>query len=245
MVIKSVKNVYYVLERLAEGLKTSCIHPVIHGSVFLCFRVLILKFSSANLSALWPIIIHEVVQVLLQLEKLVAELSPEWLGLSLEVMKLIELLITLQPTQIPLFQMYKWAFVPTKNNNNFTPILTRIANAIHQAKDPTAQDTGATAQHSIAQNSIAQNSIAQDTEATAQDSIAQDSIAQDSIAQDTEATAQDSIAQDSLDGKGCKKPSELRSIGDIAELEPFLQGNYTPNDDPEYFINAINIDFIE
>lgn len=53
-----------LIERLAEALKTPNspqIVPVILRSVFLCFRVLILKFT--NLTALWPIVIHEIVQV--------------------------------------------------------------------------------------------------------------------------------------------------------------------------------------
>lgn len=167
------QNSCFCSERLSEALKTPNspqMVPIVLRSVFICFRVLILKFS--NLSALWPIIIHEVVQVsisniyffhllfrsgwfptaanflvyhqiLLQLEKQLAngtKLDPDQLACALEVFKLIELLDNLPSDTLPLFQMYRWAFVPNcststeenllENNNitnGFVPFLSKIS----------------------------------------------------------------------------------------------------------------------
>uniref|UniRef100_A0A2C9KBU5 Uncharacterized protein n=1 Tax=Biomphalaria glabrata TaxID=6526 RepID=A0A2C9KBU5_BIOGL len=62
-----------IQERLAEGLRLPSVANVM-SSVFLCFRVLILRMSPQHLTSLWPTIITELVQVLLQIEQ---ELSTE------------------------------------------------------------------------------------------------------------------------------------------------------------------------
>jgi len=148
------KFISNIQERLAEALKTPNspqIVPVIMRSVFLCFRVLILKFS--NLSALWPIIIHEVVQVMLHLEKQLinnARLDPDQLNCALEIFKLVELLSSMPTGTLPLFQMYRWAFLPNcsqnssseesllENNNvnsGFIPFLSRISAFVDKESD--------------------------------------------------------------------------------------------------------------
>ncbi|XP_059152409.1 protein dopey-1-like [Physella acuta] len=62
-----------IQERLAECLRLPQVANVM-SSVFLCFRVLILRMSPQHLTSLWPTIITEMVQVLLQVEQ---ELSTE------------------------------------------------------------------------------------------------------------------------------------------------------------------------
>ncbi|GFO47236.1 protein dopey 1 [Plakobranchus ocellatus] len=62
-----------IQERLAECLRLPQVANVM-TSVFLCFRVLILRMSPQHLTSLWPTIITEMVQVLLQIEQ---ELSTE------------------------------------------------------------------------------------------------------------------------------------------------------------------------
>ncbi|XP_012945131.1 protein dopey-1 [Aplysia californica] len=62
-----------IQERLAECLRLPQV-PSVLSQVFLCFRVLILRMSPQHLTSLWPTIITEMVQVLLQVEQ---ELSTE------------------------------------------------------------------------------------------------------------------------------------------------------------------------
>ncbi|CAL1528923.1 unnamed protein product [Lymnaea stagnalis] len=62
-----------IQERLAECLRLPQVANVM-SSVFMCFRVLILRMSPQHLTSLWPTIITEMVQVLLQVEQ---ELSTE------------------------------------------------------------------------------------------------------------------------------------------------------------------------
>ena len=58
------------LERISEALKASpTVIPNIQLSVFLLFRVLLVKLSVNHLTSLWPIIIHEVSIVLSLLEQ--------------------------------------------------------------------------------------------------------------------------------------------------------------------------------
>jgi len=55
-------------ERLAESLKLNHV-PSIQEQVFLCLRVLILKVSSSHLASIWPTMLTELFQILIQIEK--------------------------------------------------------------------------------------------------------------------------------------------------------------------------------
>lgn len=69
------KYITNIQEKIAEALKiggtsgsifsdkVSMLVPTVNSSVFLCFRVMVLKFNSNILVSLWPIIVHEVVVV--------------------------------------------------------------------------------------------------------------------------------------------------------------------------------------
>uniref|UniRef100_A0A6M2E1Y7 Putative secreted protein n=1 Tax=Xenopsylla cheopis TaxID=163159 RepID=A0A6M2E1Y7_XENCH len=115
--------------------------PAIQANVFLCFRVILLRMSSQHVTSLWPTIISELVQVLLQIEqelvtnteefsnhiKLLSALdnswvtnannglsahgNPQWLQLQLAAAKLLDLALLLPAKELPQFQMYRWAFV--------------------------------------------------------------------------------------------------------------------------------------
>ncbi|XP_050391433.1 protein dopey-1 isoform X1 [Patella vulgata] len=67
------RNMPDIQERLAESLKVPQV-PSVQAQVFLCFRVLILRMTSHQLTSLWPTIITEMVHVCLQMEQ---ELSTE------------------------------------------------------------------------------------------------------------------------------------------------------------------------
>lgn len=97
-------------------------------------------------------------KVLLQMEKQLAsgsKLEPEQLACFLEVFKLIELLSNLPSETMPLFQMYRWAFLPNTSicteenvlennniNNGFTPFLSRIAIVIDNPVSSCSNNTG-------------------------------------------------------------------------------------------------------
>jgi hypothetical protein len=57
-----------ILERIADLLKLPQV-PVLHTQMFLFLRVLLLRISTKNLISLWPILMTELIQVLLQLEQ--------------------------------------------------------------------------------------------------------------------------------------------------------------------------------
>ncbi|CAG0914057.1 unnamed protein product [Notodromas monacha] len=73
-------------EKLGECLRWSTVTssgsaqtgPAVQAGVFLCFRVLLLRSSAPHLSALWPSIITELVQVLLQIEQDLSSDSEEF-----------------------------------------------------------------------------------------------------------------------------------------------------------------------
>ncbi|XP_043188734.1 protein dopey-1-like [Amphibalanus amphitrite] len=129
-----------IQEKLAESLRLPQVAPSIQSAVLLCFRVLLLRMSSRHVVSLWPSIITELVQVLLQMEhqlsmqsdefsqqlKKLSALDGSWSGssnglsatghpgalqLHLEACKLLDLCLTLPAHRLPQFQMYRWAFV--------------------------------------------------------------------------------------------------------------------------------------
>ena len=55
-------------EKLSDSLKLPQSTPGIQAQVFLCFRVLLLRMSPHHMTSLWPVIITEMVQVMLQME---------------------------------------------------------------------------------------------------------------------------------------------------------------------------------
>jgi hypothetical protein len=64
-----------ILERIADLLKLPQV-PILHTQMFLFLRVLLLRISTKNLISLWPILMAELIQVLLQLEQdLLADLD--------------------------------------------------------------------------------------------------------------------------------------------------------------------------
>ena len=123
-----------IQERLAESLRLAQV-PVVHEQVFLCFRVLLLRMSAQHLTALWPVIMSEIVHVFLQMESdltvdgksqnqrmVISELllgtngcyvtynQDKWLSLYLAVCKLFDLAQALPSDSLSQFQLYRWAF---------------------------------------------------------------------------------------------------------------------------------------
>lgn len=65
------KYITNIQEKIAEALKIGgagsdkigVLVPGVNNSIFLCFRVMVLRFNCNILVSLWPIIVHEVVMV--------------------------------------------------------------------------------------------------------------------------------------------------------------------------------------
>ncbi len=63
------KIVIRLTEQLANSLRLPSVAPAVQASVFLCFRVLLLRMSPDHVTSLWPTIIAEMVQVFLAIEQ--------------------------------------------------------------------------------------------------------------------------------------------------------------------------------
>ncbi|XP_028447069.1 protein dopey-2 [Perca flavescens] len=122
-----------IQERLTEALRMNP-SPGVSAQMFLMFRVLLLRISSQHLTSLWPIMVTELIRILarlekaLQLDKEVSKLakvvrgaldrngpvnfSQAELDMYLSACKFLDASLAFPPERMPLFQMYRWAFVP-------------------------------------------------------------------------------------------------------------------------------------
>ncbi|XP_065193461.1 protein dopey-1 homolog isoform X2 [Sycon ciliatum] len=142
-IFSSPKDQYETLlpdiqERLSECLRLQ-MAPIVHQQVFLCWRVLLVRMSPTSLTAFWPVMMTELIQVLLQLEqdlvvdatKMISQSNDPWLGLYMSACKLLDLVLALPSSALPQFQMYQWAFVggqrrqrriiPSSSQSSFGP----------------------------------------------------------------------------------------------------------------------------
>ncbi|XP_028291637.1 protein dopey-2 [Gouania willdenowi] len=120
-------------ERLTEALRTNP-SPSVSAQIFLMFRVLLLRISFHHLTSLWPIMITELIRILTRLEKalqsdrdisklakvvrgaidrnVLVNFSQAELDMYLSACKFLDTSVAFPPERIPLFQMYRWTFVP-------------------------------------------------------------------------------------------------------------------------------------
>ncbi|XP_037687642.1 protein dopey-2 [Choloepus didactylus] len=126
-------------ERLTDNLRVGQT-PIAAAQMFLFFRVLLLRISSQHLTSLWPIMVSELIQTFIQLEEDLTEedegsrngnktsrikvLVPDANGpsmreipqseliLYLSACKFLDTALSFPPDKMPLFQTYRWAFVP-------------------------------------------------------------------------------------------------------------------------------------
>lgn len=130
-----------IQERLTEALRMNP-SPGVSAQMFLMFRVLLLRISSGHLTSLWPIMVTELIRIFsrlekaLQTEKDVSKLakvvrgaadkngpvnfSQAELDMYLSACKFLDTSLAFPPERIPLFQMYRWAFVPEVDVNRYT-----------------------------------------------------------------------------------------------------------------------------
>uniref|UniRef100_A0A8C7B8H2 DOP1 leucine zipper like protein B n=1 Tax=Neovison vison TaxID=452646 RepID=A0A8C7B8H2_NEOVI len=128
-----------IQERLTDNLRVGQT-SIVAAQMFLFFRVLLLRISPQHLTSLWPIMVSELIQIFIQLEEdlrdddeslrnsnkinrmkvsvaegngpSVGEIPPSELVLYLSACKFLDTALSFPPDKMPLFQIYRWAFVP-------------------------------------------------------------------------------------------------------------------------------------
>ncbi|XP_044221081.1 protein dopey-2 [Thunnus albacares] len=156
-----------IQERLTEALRMNP-SAAVSAQMFLMFRVLLLRISSQHLTSLWPIMVTELIRIFARLEKALqadkdvsklakvvrgaldrsgpVNFSQADLDMYLSACKFLDTSLAFPPERIPLFQMYRWAFVPEVDVNRYsgpestliegeqecTPHVVRILEGIQQ-----------------------------------------------------------------------------------------------------------------
>ncbi|XP_028992483.1 protein dopey-2 [Betta splendens] len=130
-----------IQERLTEALRTNP-SPAVTAQMFLMFRVLLLRISSQHLTSLWPIMVTELIRTFVRLEKVLqadkdvskltkvargalekngpVNFSQAELDMYLSAFKFLDTSLAFPPEMIPVFQMYRWAFVPEVDVNRYS-----------------------------------------------------------------------------------------------------------------------------
>ncbi|XP_029794520.1 protein dopey-2 [Suricata suricatta] len=128
-----------IQERLTDNLRIGQT-SIVAAQMFLFFRVLLLRISPQHLTSLWPIMVSELIQTFIQLEEDLkeddeslrnsnkinrtkvsvadsngpspGEIAQSELILYLSACKFLDTALSFPPDKMPLFQIYRWAFVP-------------------------------------------------------------------------------------------------------------------------------------
>ncbi|XP_064183737.1 protein dopey-2 [Anguilla rostrata] len=133
-----------IQERLTENLRMGQT-PSVLAQMFLTFRVLLLKISPQHLTSLWPIMVTELIRVFVRLEKVLLEdkevpktlskgggaragqkrnglvvFTQNELDMYLSACKFLDTALSFPPDRMPLFQMYRWAFVPEVDVDSYS-----------------------------------------------------------------------------------------------------------------------------
>ncbi|KAJ8013148.1 hypothetical protein DPEC_G00050280 [Dallia pectoralis] len=129
-----------IQERLTEVLRVGQT-PSVLAQIFLTFRVLVLRISPQHLTSLWPIMVTELIRTFVRLEKTLSEekevskltkvvrgalgslllnFPQSEMDMYLSACKFLDTVLAFPPEKIPLFQMYRWAFVPEVDVSRYT-----------------------------------------------------------------------------------------------------------------------------
>ncbi|XP_028938040.1 protein dopey-2 isoform X2 [Ornithorhynchus anatinus] len=124
-----------IQERLTDNLRVGQT-SLVAAQMFLFFRVLLLRISPQHLTSLWPIMVTELIQAFTQLEEDLTEeddsaksngkvsrhkatgadgsgeIQQNELVLYVSACRFLDTALSFPPDKMPLFQMYRWAFVP-------------------------------------------------------------------------------------------------------------------------------------
>lgn len=131
-----------IQERLTETLRVG-MSSVVTAQMFLTFRVLLTRISPQHLTSLWPIMVTELVQAFIQLEEDLLEiisnkagqkspvkhgngpylldLDQKELDMYFSACKFLDTALCFPQEAMPLFQMYRWAFVPEVDTEDSNP----------------------------------------------------------------------------------------------------------------------------
>ena len=129
-------------EKLVDLLRNGSSDPV-GSEVYLCLRVLLLRFSPRHLSAFWPVIITELMRLLEGcLEEMPSDHS-DVLQLVYSASKFLDLLLTLQTDD---FQIHQWLFITDTVDVVYPPLdwisdslLDRIAVLLSEKQSGTSR----------------------------------------------------------------------------------------------------------
>ncbi|XP_075856441.1 protein DOP1B [Microcebus murinus] len=125
-----------IQERLTDNLRVGQT-PTAAAQMFLFFRVLLLRISPQHLTSLWPIMVSALIQTFIELEEdlkeddeslrssnkikrtkpdgsgpSMGEIPQSELLLYLSACKFLDTALSFPSDKMPLFQIYRWAFVP-------------------------------------------------------------------------------------------------------------------------------------
>jgi len=141
-----MKYMSEIQEKIIEFLRVNS-SPIVLSNIFLCFRVLILRMSSHQLTSLWPFIYTELSQIFLQVETELLRNSSNnesfyqpnngsntagYLQMYLQACKFLDLAISLPADSLPQFQLDRWSFISSVNSDDqmgdsdFEPQISRI-----------------------------------------------------------------------------------------------------------------------
>ncbi|XP_053312756.1 protein dopey-2 isoform X2 [Spea bombifrons] len=148
-----------IQERLTENIRNGQT-PIMAAQMFLFFRVLLLRISPQHLTSLWPIMATELIHAFVQLQdrlmeedtlsktgktsksKAVAaesngpvycEIQQSSLDLYLSASKFLDTALSFPPDRMPLFQMYRWAFVPEVDTDSCN-MTSEVGESHHECK---------------------------------------------------------------------------------------------------------------
>ncbi|XP_038622014.1 protein dopey-2 isoform X2 [Tachyglossus aculeatus] len=146
-----------IQERLTDNLRVGQT-SLVAAQMFLFFRVLLLRISPQHLTSLWPIMVTELIQAFTQLEEDLTEeddsaktnskvgrhkapgaegsgeIQQNELVLYVSACRFLDTALSFPPDKMPLFQMYRWAFVPEVDTE--TPPLPSDLMESHQECKP-------------------------------------------------------------------------------------------------------------
>ncbi|XP_078088895.1 protein DOP1B isoform X2 [Mustelus asterias] len=133
-----------IQERMTETLRVG-MSSVVTAQMFLTFRVLLMRISPQHLTSLWPIMVTELIHVFMQLEEdlleivsnkasqkstvnngnrtLLLNMEQNDLDMYLSACKFLDTALGFPHEAMPLFQMYRWAFVPEVDAEDCSPQL--------------------------------------------------------------------------------------------------------------------------
>lgn len=97
-----------VKEKLVEVVRNNAITPISQSEVYLCLRVLLIRFKSDNLTMFWPIVITELLRLFEIIKSAPASEHSDLLSLLLSACKFLDTLLVLQNED---FQVYQSLFI--------------------------------------------------------------------------------------------------------------------------------------